>query len=101
VPTDKPGFPNYGSFHTSEVPFALHNLKKWDRPWTEVDYTVEQTMSSYWINFVKTGNPNGSGLPEWKNYDKQDGHILEFNDTPVLNTGMYQNEFQFLESINK
>jgi para-nitrobenzyl esterase len=30
VPTDKPGFPNYGAFHTSEVPYALHTLALWD-----------------------------------------------------------------------
>jgi para-nitrobenzyl esterase len=101
VPTDKPGFPNYGAFHTSDVPFALHTLKLWDRPWREVDYAVEKTMSSYWINFVKTGNPNGSGLPEWKSYDKQGGYILEFKEIPVLNRVMYQREFQFLESVKK
>jgi para-nitrobenzyl esterase len=100
VPTDKPGFPNYGAFHTSDVPFALRTLTLWDRPWREVDYAVEKTMSSYWINFVKTGNPNGVSLPEWKNYDKQHGYILEFTEIPELNTDMYKKEFQFLESVN-
>ncbi len=72
VPVDKPNFPNYGAFHTSEVPFALHTLHLWDRPWREIDLKIEEIMSSYWVNFVKTGNPNGNGLPLWKPYEKGD-----------------------------
>jgi para-nitrobenzyl esterase len=33
IPPDKPGFPNFGAFHTSEVPYALHTLHTWNRPW--------------------------------------------------------------------
>ena len=65
VPVDKPEFPDYGAFHTSEVPFALHTLHLWKRPWREVDFAVEKTMNDFWVNFVKTGDPNGKGLPEW------------------------------------
>lgn len=99
VPTDKPGFPNYGAFHTSEVPFALHTLSKWNRPWNDADYAVEKTMSAYWINFVKTGNPNGNALPEWKKYDATQP-IMELNDKPVLKPGLFKKEFSFLESLD-
>ena len=78
VPTDKPGFPNYGAFHTSEVPFALRNLHTWNRPWQAMDRTVEQAMSNYWINFIKTGNPNGNGQPKWEPF--KSGKILEIGD---------------------
>jgi para-nitrobenzyl esterase len=78
VPVDKPGFPNYGAFHTSEVPYALHTLHLWDRPWQPLDLSIENTMSSYWINFIKTGNPNGAGLPKWDAYNS--GITLELGD---------------------
>jgi para-nitrobenzyl esterase len=99
VPVDKPGFANYGAFHTSEVPFALHTLHLWKRPWRDIDYEVEKTMNYYWVNFVKTGNPNGPGLPEWKAYDKSNGCIMELGDQPTLIPGHYKNEFEFLESV--
>jgi para-nitrobenzyl esterase len=33
--------------------------------WTPEDYKVSKTMQDYFANFVKTGNPNGAGLPKW------------------------------------
>ncbi|HNR08351.1 MAG TPA: carboxylesterase family protein [Saprospiraceae bacterium] len=101
VPTDKPGFPNYGAFHTSEVPFALHTLSKWNRPWKDSDYGVEKYMSAYWSNFVKTGNPNGAGLPEWKNYEAASQNIMELGEKPVLKPGMFKAELRVLERIKK
>lgn len=100
VPTDKPGFPNYGAFHTSEVPFALRTLSKWNRPWKETDIAVEAAMSSYWINFVKTGNPNGKDLPEWGKHDKTTQNILEFGEKPVLKPALFKAEFEVLGSLN-
>jgi para-nitrobenzyl esterase len=101
IPVDKPGFPEYGAFHTSEVPFALHTLHLWKRPWREVDFAVEKTMSDYWVNFVKTGNPNGEGLPEWSVYDKSSGNIMEIGDKSKLSPGLHKGEFDFLEKTFK
>ena len=99
VPADKPGFPNYGAFHTSEVPFALHTLHLWKRPWREVDLRVEETMNNYWVNFVKTGNPNGEGLPQWKAYEKPSGRVMEIGDRVHLTHGIYKKELNFLGGI--
>ncbi len=101
VPVDKPDFPNYGAFHTSEVPFALHTLHMWKRPWRDVDFAVEKTMDAYWVNFVKNGNPNGEGVPEWKVYEKSSGNIMEIGNKPELKPRLYKGEFEFLEGANK
>jgi len=99
VPTDKPGFPNYGAFHTSEVPFAFHTLKLWNRPWQPRDYEMERIMSTYWVNFAKTGNPNSSGLPVWKSYDKANGAIMELGEKVELKPGLFKKEFEMLEKL--
>ncbi|MBG47886.1 MAG: esterase [Pseudozobellia sp.] len=98
VPVDKLNFPNYGAFHTSEVPFALHTLHTWDRPWRAVDQKVEQLMSNYWVNFAKTGNPNGEGLPQWNTYDKTSGAILKIDSTTEIKPEYLKKEFDFLEA---
>ena len=96
VPTDKPGFPNYGAFHTSEVPYALHTLALWNRPWRQSDYDVEEYMSGYWLNFVRNGNPNGAGLPEWKAYKQDETTVMELGIKPEPRPGLYQTELIFL-----
>jgi carboxylesterase type B len=47
------------------VPYALNSLARSDRPFTDVDRRVADTMSSYWANFATNGDPNGAGLPRW------------------------------------
>ncbi|KAL1896078.1 hypothetical protein Sste5346_004817 [Sporothrix stenoceras] len=56
----------YGAFHGAEIPFVLNNLYAQDGyPYGEADHEVAAVMSSYWANFIKTGNPNGAGLAEF------------------------------------
>ncbi|GHV21518.1 carboxylic ester hydrolase [Clostridia bacterium] len=73
-----PGEPNYGAFHSAEFGYALHTLHFWNRPFTQTDYDLQETMSSYWANFAKAGNPNGSNLPEWNVFDMKKQEIMEF-----------------------
>jgi para-nitrobenzyl esterase len=95
VPTDKPGFPNYGAFHTSEVPFALHTLDHWNRDWKPEERDLENKMSAYWVNFAKTGNPNGEGLTAWSSY-KEENKILVIDSESMEMKSNYEKEFKFL-----
>ncbi|WP_157762424.1 carboxylesterase/lipase family protein [Nocardia yamanashiensis] len=53
-----------GAYHTAELPYLFDVA---DLP---VAFDARQTalanqVVSYWANFVRAGNPNGAGLPEW------------------------------------
>ena len=42
-------------------------------------------MSSYWVNFITKGDPNGNGLPNWPEYkDLTTGRVMIFGDTPQV-----------------
>lgn len=76
-------YQKYGAFHTGEVAYAYDNLKFVHRcPWEKTDYDLAETMSAYWANFIKTGNPNSKGLPEWPAYNTKDYPVMILNEGP-------------------
>jgi para-nitrobenzyl esterase len=69
-----------GAFHTGEVPYVLGDLKFVNRPLQPSDQELSKLMSAYWVNFIKTGNPNGGGLPQWPKFNTQQNVIMVFNE---------------------
>ncbi len=55
-----------GAPHACEIEYCMGNLRLIkEYAWTDDDYKVSDTMLRFFANFIKTGNPNGSDLPEW------------------------------------
>ena len=55
-----------GAPHACEIEYCMGNLHLVDDyAWTADDYKVSKEMMTYFANFIKTGNPNGEGLPKW------------------------------------
>ena len=47
---------------------------------------VGDLMQQYWVNFAKTGKPDGEGLPKWTVYDEQKPSVMQFKDGATLVT---------------
>jgi para-nitrobenzyl esterase len=68
---DRPSAQNpNGSGHGSEVGlvFANEDNRPGRPPWNDADRALSNQLHSYWVNFARTGNPNGASLPQWPQF---------------------------------
>ncbi|WP_375325208.1 carboxylesterase/lipase family protein [Flagellimonas sp. GZD32] len=76
-----------GASHGVELPFVFNNIAM-ARPLTgggKDAYELADKISSAWINFVKTGDPNTKGLPKWNPYRPDQGDTMIFdNDCKIV-----------------
>ena len=94
-----------GATHTAEISYAWNNPKgQATQTWNDVDTKLADTMSSYWVNFITKGDPNGNGLPTWPEYkDLANGRVMVLGDTvqvesaaPTAKLSFYQAAYQRL-----
>lgn len=78
--THAPPGQSTGAYHESEINYVFNNLYATDLPWTTEDYAIADKMSSYWANFIATGDPNGDGLEEWPVNSKDSPVTMELGD---------------------
>jgi para-nitrobenzyl esterase len=91
----KPPFPadsiyaGWGASHYAELWYVFDHLDQTPWRWTAADRVLSDAMSTYWVNFVKTGNPNASGLPSWSPFTDGSATVLHLGDPiaagPVAN----------------
>jgi para-nitrobenzyl esterase len=67
------------AFHACEIAYVFGNFV-WPFPWEETDKKLSDAITSYWVNFAATGNPNGGNLVKWPAYSTKDDRSLEFGD---------------------
>ena len=79
---------NLLAWHSSELWFVFKSLRPGippTRPWRALDFEVAERMNNYWVNFIKTGDPNGNDQPFWPASDEKYGW-MELGGEAVAHT---------------
>ena len=80
-----PDSATWGAFHGAELPYVFDTLDAApDRPFVAADRQIAERMGGYWVNFVKTGTPNGPGLPQWPPFDAAAPAVMEIGERYAL-----------------
>jgi para-nitrobenzyl esterase len=74
-----------GSFHACEIAFAFDNASICDHysGGAPEAFVLSKQISTAWVNFARTGNPNHDGLPHWPTYTAENQATMYF-DTPCV-----------------
>ena len=90
-----------GAVHSAEIEYALGNLPSNKvYGWTPDDFKVSETMESYFANFIKTGNPNGSGLPKWPAYADAKPEIMHIDVETRAQPEPFGARYKILDKLN-
>jgi para-nitrobenzyl esterase len=94
--------PAAGAVHSAEIQYAMGNLSIDPRyTWTPDDHKVSEVMQAYFANFIKTGNPNGVGLPEWPTYNSGDHYqIMRIDVTSHSEPEPHLDWYRALDAVN-
>ena len=92
-----------GAVHSAEIEYAMGNLElNKVFAWTEDDFKVSKTMQQYFVNFIKTGNPNGKNLPSWPaTKTSKPAPVMHINVKSEALKDKTENRFRVLERMAK
>ncbi|MDP4245942.1 MAG: carboxylesterase family protein [Bacteroidota bacterium] len=71
----------YGSTHGQEVAYVFGVLDPSSPQTGKTDLNISDAMGTYWTNFAKYGDPNGSGEPNWPPFSADHPEVMYFSQT--------------------
>ena len=88
-----------GAFHAGEILYVFNNLHAF--PWrvTADDQRIAEIASGYWLNFIKSGNPNAPGLPVWPSYRGDDRPFMAIDVAPQARPESDRRSHEFLADV--
>ena len=80
-------YEGWGASHFAELWYVFDHLDQSPWKWTAGDRKLAGEVSGYWVNFAKSGDPNGPGLPAWPAFiDTQDK--IQYLADPIMVGGV-------------
>ena len=103
--THSPPFPadsvraGWGASHYADLWYMSNHLDQEPWKWTAADRKLANTMSSYWANFVKSGNPNDRGLPNWPSFTQKGQRVLWLDDSIQVKGVANEKSLQAIDAV--
>ncbi len=92
------GSNRYGAPHAVDLEYAFNTLDSKQADWQPEDRETARTMATYFANFVKTGDPNGAGVPEWPEFGKT-RKVMYLDAKSGAGPEQHRARYEFLDSI--
>lgn len=70
----------WGASHFAELWYVFDHLDQENWDWTAQDRRLADAMARYWVNFARSGDPNGEGLPHWPAFTHDEGQVLDLGN---------------------
>ena len=88
----------FGALHAVEIEYAFNTLATKPSAWQPVDFEIAEVMSTAFANFVKTGDPNGPGVPQWPEFGAT-GKVLYFDVETLSGPEEHRGRYEFLDVV--
>jgi len=90
-----------GAVHSAEIEYVMGNLPTNNvYDWTADDYKVSNIFQDFVANFVKTGDPNGLGLPTWVPFNEGSDHpVMQIDVDTYLRPAKHRKQLLFLDQL--
>ncbi|MCA9914150.1 MAG: carboxylesterase family protein, partial [Anaerolineae bacterium] len=94
--------PAKGAVHSADIEYAMGTLStNTVYAWTTEDQQVSELMQGYYANFIKTGDPNGDGLPDWPNASEgAEMRYMVWDVQPTVKVDSHRERYIFLDRIS-
>jgi para-nitrobenzyl esterase len=88
----------FGALHATDIEYSFNTLASKPAPWQDDDFAVARTMATAFANFIKTGDPNGDGVPDWPAFTSN-GQVLYLDGTSRVGAEQHRVRYEFLDAL--
>jgi len=88
-----------GAAHGVEVPYVWDHITTDASQYEEVDRTLSRAIAGAWVQFAKTGNPNGASLPQWPAYTAPEYRLLEYGNEITIRSNADSPNIDFFQRV--